>query len=78
MIEITITDWIGYLASTVVFISFLFTNVKKIRIINMVGAAIFVTYGILLDIAYPIVAFNAGLIFLHIYHLIKDKTTSNE
>ena len=78
MIEITTTDWIGYLASAIVFVSFSFTDVKKLRLINMVGAAVFVAYGILLKTAYPIVAFNTGIIFLHIYHLIKDKKASNE
>ncbi|MGB0805370.1 MAG: uroporphyrinogen decarboxylase [Salibacteraceae bacterium] len=67
--EITITDWIGYLASAIVFVSFLYKEVKTIRIINMVGAAIFVIYGFLLTKAYPIIAFNSGIIILHVYHL---------
>ncbi len=72
--EITLTDWIGYLASLVVFISFLYKDVKKIRLINMAGAFLFVIYGIMLKTAYPVILFNAGLILLHIYHLVFKKS----
>lgn len=74
--EITTTDWIGYVASAIVFISFLNKEVKTIRLINMVGAAVFVVYGFLLTNAYPLIAFNSGIIILHLYHLFIKK--SNE
>ena len=72
--EISLTDWVGYLASVVVFISFLYKNVKKIRLINMVGAFLFVLYGFMLNTAYPVILFNGGLIILHIYHLVFKKS----
>lgn len=78
MLDISITDWIGYLASAIVFLSFSFSNIKKLRIVNMIGAAVFVTYGILLDTAYPIVVFNTGIIFLHAYHLMYQSKDQNE
>ena len=71
--EVSITDWIGYVASAIVFVSFLYKDVKTIRVINMFGAAIFVIYGVLLNTAYPIIAFNAGIILLHLYHLYIKK-----
>ena len=74
--EITLADWIGYLASAIVFVSFLFKDVKMIRIINMIGAAIFVLYGLILESAYPIVVFNGGIILLHIYHLLKKDSNA--
>ncbi|UTW65806.1 uroporphyrinogen decarboxylase [bacterium SCSIO 12643] len=78
MFDITLTDWIGYLASAIVFFSFSFSNVKKLRLVNMVGAAVFVTYGIMLETAYPIVVFNTGIILLHTYHLFFKSTDQNE
>lgn len=74
--EISLTDWVGYLASVIVFVSFLHKDVKKIRLINMSGALIFVIYGFMLKTAYPVIIFNVGLIMLHIYHLLK--ATKNE
>jgi uncharacterized protein with PQ loop repeat len=78
MLEISLTDWVGYLASAIVFLSFSFSNVKKLRIINMIGAVVFVTYGILLKTAYPIVVFNTGIILLHAYHLMYKSKDQNE
>ncbi len=74
--EITLTDGVGYIASIIVFISFLYKEVKKIRLINMTGAVFFMAYGFMLNNAYPVIVFNGGLILLHIYHLLKD--TKNE
>ncbi len=72
--EITLADWFGYLASVVVFISFLYKDVKKIRLINMMGAFLFVIYGFMLKTAYPVILFNVGLILLHVYHLVLKKS----
>ena len=73
--EISIVDWIGYLASAIVLWSFYFSDMKKLRLINMAGAAVFVVYGLLLTNAYPIVVFNLGIIILHTYHLFFSKKT---
>lgn len=71
--EITFVDWVGYIASAIVFVSFLYKDVKTIRVINMIGAAVFVVYGVMLKTAYPIIAFNGGIILLHVYHLLIKK-----
>ena len=76
MIDIPLVDWVGYLASAIVFVSFLYKDVKTIRLVNLFGAILFVVYGLLLTNAYPIVVFNGGIILLHIYHLLIKK--SNE
>ena len=67
----------GMIATTLVFISFLFTDVKWIRMLNLVGSIFFVIYG------FGIGAFwtgftNAGLVFVNLYHLIKLQRGKND
>lgn len=63
---------IGILASIVVLISFLFNNEKRIRMINIVGAILFVIYGILIN-AFSVWFLNGALILIHIYYLMKSQ-----
>lgn len=65
-----IIEIIGYVASAVVLLSFLFKNVKVIRIVNIVGATIFVIYGLLLP-TYPTALMNFALIVVHCVYLIQ-------
>lgn len=71
----TAIDWIkegvGILASVFVLISFLFSNERKTRIINIVGAAIFVAYGLILP-AYATSIMNGALIIVHVVKLSKE------
>lgn len=63
---------IGVLASVIVLISFLMKNIKLIRIINIVGAVLFVIYGICIhSIATGFL--NGALIVIHLIYLIKNK-----
>lgn len=59
---------IGTLASVLILISFMFNDEKKIRMTNIVGAGIFVVYGLLTN-AFSVWFLNAGLILIHIYKL---------
>ena len=61
-------DAIGYIASATVLVSFLFKNIKIVRIVNIVGALFFVIYGLLLP-TYPTMVMNLVLIFVHLYYL---------
>ena len=61
----------GYIASTLVLISFLFKNVKTIRIVNVCGALFFVLYGYFTK-TYPTMLMNFALIFVHFYYLYKS------
>jgi hypothetical protein len=63
-------DWIGYLAATLVVISFLAsTNIRTIRLINIVGAITFVMYGVMLDVNLPVVIPNAFIAVIQGYYL---------
>lgn len=60
----------GFIATTLVFVSFLFTNVKWIRWLNLIGSLFFVIYGFGIG-AFWTGLMNAGLIGVQIYHLYK-------
>lgn len=61
---------LGTLASVLVLISFLMRGEKKIRIINIVGALLFVIYGILIN-AFSVWFLNGALILIHLYYLTR-------
>lgn len=63
---------IGTIASVIVLISFIIRGETKIRIINIVGASLFVVYGVAIN-AFSVWFLNGALILIHIYYLIKDK-----
>lgn len=58
----------GILAGVLVLISFLMKGEKKIRIINIFGASIFIFYGILLN-SVSVTLLNIGLVLVHIVKL---------
>ena len=63
----------GLLGSIFVLISFLINDIKKVRIINIIGALLFVIYGILIN-AFSTWFLNGALILIHLYYLfIKRK-----
>lgn len=69
MFDISMTEWVGYLASLVLMISFLMKNINKLRIINSIGAVLFVVYGVMLAISWPIVITNIFILGVNIYYL---------
>ena len=65
-------ELIGTLASVLVLISFLMSGEKKIRIINITGAIMFVIYGVLIN-AFSVWFLNGALILIHIYYLMRSQ-----
>lgn len=63
---------LGTIATIFVLISFLMRGEKKIRIINIIGAMIFVIYGFLIN-AFSVWLLNGSLCVIHIYKLFKLK-----
>jgi len=63
-------ELIGYLASALVVLSLLMSSVLKLRLIGLVGAIVFATYGLLIG-AIPVVVTNAAIILVHGSHLIR-------
>ena len=58
----------GYISMAVVLISCLVKDIKSLRIWNLLGCAMFVVYGYLID-SMPTVIMNVVIIFIHLYHL---------
>lgn len=65
-------ELIGILATLFVLASFIVNDIRKVRIINIAGAALFVVYGILIG-AFSTWLLNAVLIVIHIYYLVKKR-----
>lgn len=61
-------ELIGTLASIIVLISFIAKGENKIRIINIIGALMFVVYGLLIN-AFSIWFLNGILILIHLYKI---------
>ncbi|AZI66968.1 uroporphyrinogen decarboxylase [Kaistella daneshvariae] len=66
-----ITNIIGYAASFFIVLSFVLKDIRKIRIVNLVGCICFVIYGIFSDFLWPIIIPNAILCGVQLYHLVK-------
>ncbi len=79
ILGITGTEWIGYLASLAVLISFTMKDLKNLRMINAVGCLLFVVYGFLmptLRVGLPIIITNFAILGINIYHLTRGKNNA--
>ena len=63
-----IYELIGYAASLLVAVSLMMSNIIQLRIVNMIGAAIFSLYGILIG-SIPVAAMNGFIVLVNIYYL---------
>lgn len=70
--NISLSDWIGYLASTFVLLSFLMKDIKKLRFINSIGCVTFVIYGVMLNWSYPIIITNSAIALINLTALLKS------
>ena len=67
------TELVGYAAMLAVLISFTMKDVKKLRKVNSLGCALFVVYGFLLQISWPIVVTNTAIFGINMYYLFMNK-----
>ncbi len=73
---ITVAEYIGYLASIMVLLSFTMKAVKKLRLVNMMGCVLFIAYGFLLPtlrIGLPIIIANVAIFVVNSYYLTRPK-----
>ena len=70
--ELNPTELVGYLASFFVLLSFFNKDMRKLRIVNSVGCALFVTYGVLL-VSIPIIITNVAILLVNGYYLFLKK-----
>ena len=70
-------DWIGYMAAALVVISFLVSkNMRLLRTINMLGAALFILYGVLLTVTLPVIIPNAVIVGIQVFYLFIKREES--
>ena len=65
-------DVLGWIATAVVVGSFAIQDVRKLRMINMIGSMLWIAYGFLKQ-DNPIIFVNASIILMHTYWFIKNK-----
>lgn len=70
MFSISFLEIVGYIASVLVLLSMLMSSILKLRVVNMIGAAIFSVYGFLIH-AMPVGFLNLFIVFANIYYLYK-------
>jgi hypothetical protein len=66
-------DWIeliGYVGTIGVAASLMMANIRRLRWVNLFGAATMALYGVLIH-AWPILALNAFIVVVDVYYLIK-------
>ncbi len=61
-------ELVGYLASALIVISLMMSSVLKLRVVNLVGAVIFATYGVLIA-SLPVVLTNGAITVINVAHL---------
>ncbi|MBA6302757.1 hypothetical protein [Colwellia sp. MB02u-14] len=60
----------GYIASVLIALSLMMSNIKRLRWINLFGAAAFSAYGYFID-AYPVFILNGWITLVDIYYLVR-------
>lgn len=60
----------GYIASVLIALSLMMSNIKRLRWLNLFGAAAFSAYGYFID-AYPVFILNGWIAIVDIYYLVR-------
>lgn len=68
----TVWEYIGYLGSVLVLVSFVMTSVVKLRWVSAIGSVIFAVYGFAIG-SIPTGLMNTGIVFVNLYHLFRMK-----
>jgi hypothetical protein len=63
-------EWFGMVASVIVAISLTLKNIKRLRIINMVGSLAFTIYGGLIG-SYPVLILNGFIVLVNAFYLYR-------
>ena len=70
-------EWFGLAASVVVAYSLMLKDMLKLRIWNLIGAAMFVVYGGLIG-ALPVWVLKAFIVIADLYYIVKIVKNSDE
>jgi hypothetical protein len=64
----TLYEIVGYVASALVAVSLMMSSILRLRIINLLGAAAFAVYGVLIGAA-PVAVVNVFIVAINLYYL---------
>lgn len=65
-----IYEIVGYVASVLVAVSLMMSKIVQLRIVNLIGAATFSLYGILIG-SIPVAGMNGFIVLINIYYLFQ-------
>lgn len=68
ILNISLIEWIGYVASTLVLISLSLSSIIRLRVFNLFGAAVFSFYGFYIG-SLPVGLMNLIIVFANLYYL---------
>ncbi|MFB9136783.1 YgjV family protein [Vibrio sp. AK197] len=68
--DMNMVEMIGYAASIMVALSLTMKDIKKLRVINFIGCALFAAYGLMIG-AWPVVVTNGFIACVNVYFLTK-------
>lgn len=67
-------EYFGYAASFFIVLSFALKDIRRIRIVNLIGCLLFVIYGFTnIPTLWPIIIPNGILCGIQIFHLLKKE-----
>lgn len=69
-------EYFGTAASVVIAVSLTQKNIKRLRILNLIGAVAFAVYGLFIE-AWPVLGLNAFISIIDLYYLIEMKRSKN-
>lgn len=69
--DLSLIDLFGYSATFVLLISFTMKNIFCLRAINSIACLLFIGYGFLLSISWPIIISNTFIFLINIYYILK-------
>jgi hypothetical protein len=61
---------VGWLATVVIIISFMFKDIVKLRLFSLIGAFLWVIYGVM-DNAHSIIILNVVIAIIQVYWLVR-------
>jgi hypothetical protein len=62
----------GYIGTVLILLSFLIENVFKLRVLNSIGAILWIVYGVGI-MAIPTIVVNSCVLVIHIFWIVKHR-----
>ncbi|MGZ5553103.1 MAG: hypothetical protein ACXWHF_05640 [Chthoniobacterales bacterium] len=63
-------ELVGYAGSALIAVSLMMSSILRLRVINMIGGAMFSLYGLLIG-AYPVAALNGFIVLINAFHVTR-------